>query len=420
VQDGGEECFVTPGASVGRSQEIRRVAERLCAFCCVATLGAATLFTALPFTVVGMLSPIFLGGMALVSLLVALLSPFLPGRQYGRGTLGVSGDGVTLRGASWPRPFRLRRADLLEGWVEAPATVWLRAHGGNGLAAILSSPEECDAVLQRLGLTAKERVLRIALPKPASRVTAGLAAAIVGLVAVIPTLFVGFAGLGVALSHGPFIAAGVALLLLLGCLVAFSLIHLLRDGEIAVGADGIALRGMFGRRFFPYKDVEDVAPYADGVAFWIRGERPLEVRTWAFDDGSDTKRLIVERVRAAMAKSRAELPEVKLDVLSIAGRTVAAWAEHLRRIPAGDGYRSAALTTSELGTLVEDAEARVEHRIGAALALASADPVEARRRVRIASGGCVDPSLAEALEEAGEGRVPQAYVERLGRGTSRS
>jgi hypothetical protein len=76
-------------------------------------------------------------------------------------------------------------------------------------------------------------------------------------------------------------------------------------------------------------------------------------------------------------------------------------------LPPGNSVRRSPTPPSPPST------ASAEHRIAAVLALSATDPAGARRRAHIGAAASVAPDLRAALDEAAEGEVDDARLERL-------
>jgi hypothetical protein len=103
----------------------------------------------------------------------------------------------------------------------------------------------------------------------------------------------------------------------------------------------------------------------------------------------------------------------KLRLFERRGRSLREWRHHLAGLTGEAGYRAGAVTAGELGAAIADPSLSAEHRIAAVLALSATDPAEARRRARVGAAASVDPDLRAALDEAAEGEVDDARLDRL-------
>ncbi len=185
-----------------------------------------------------------------------------------------------------------------------------------------------------------------------------------------------------------------------------------RPPEIAVGADGVRIRGKLGTRFIPLARIESVkVDDLNTLELTLRGGTVDRTRI-ALGNGPMLA-AIAHRIQAAMDKTRAgETGDALLAILGRGARSVGAWREELRKKVQQADYRHASIEGGELERLVGSAGASAEQRIGAALALREAGAVDARGRIRIAADQCVDPRIRIALQTiAGDAEVEDRAVE---------
>jgi hypothetical protein len=362
----------------------------------------------------------------------------------------------------------LALADVRQGWIEdvfgegEACDVVLRTRAGHDVAVRVQSRAEGESLLRAARASVASRVLRIPLRSLASSQRFGEAMGLASLGVLVPSLFAGVGGLiwfmimfalhgsPMAGSSGPAIL--VALLLALS---AFSLLgvgwlaRFLRRGEVVVGTDGVALEGSGKRRFIAYGRVRRVARDARGVRLYLNdgvsvllptkadadAPLPLTPGVMAAFDPTSVKRgvprglpveelfrkdvarreALFERVEQAMrARGQSRVSSVQLAQLDRGRRSLPAWRDALRALPAveGAGYRGAALASDQLAEVVEDAGAPTERRIAAALALSGNGDAEARQRVRIAVEACADDDLRAALAQAAEGEIEEPKLAR--------
>jgi hypothetical protein len=119
------------------------------------------------------------------------------------------------------------------------------------------------------------------------------------------------------------------------------------------------------------------------------------------------------RITAAHAEAHAhrDLP-ARLATLDRLGRTVEAWREALREIPAGRvDYRQTGLSRDELLAALSDPHAPEDRRIAAAFVLSSLDPAEAAARVRVAVETLAHDPVRIALTRASEGTLDESLLQ---------
>jgi hypothetical protein len=193
-------------------------------------------------------------------------------------------------------------------------------------------------------------------------------------------------------------------------------VHWTRPPEALIGADGVSIRERRVTRFFPLHRIAT-----------LRGDaHNLEI---VFEDGK-THRIAVSiemsppriealaaRVRAAIAARVGGPQRVETSpLLERHGRSLAAWRKQLRKlvIDARD-YRHPSLSADDIAAVLDNAEAPIEQRIGAALALSAGADAEARPRIRVAAEACANEKVRVALASLVDGEGDdQAIEEALG------
>ena len=204
--------------------------------------------------------------------------------------------------------------------------------------------------------------------------------------------------------------SGMAWLLLCVLLVSGWLLST-RPPEIAVGADGVRIRGKWGARFIAHSaiasaTVDDLGALVitrhDGVATSVRiamGNGPM---------------LTAVLHRIELAREAARASEDSADrhaTLSRGGRSLAEWRVDLEDKARRADYRHARLTESELGAIVGSSGASAEQRIGAAIALRQVAGDDGRGRIRLAAEQCVDARVRVALQRIGAVEPRRGEVE---------
>lgn len=169
----------------------------------------------------------------------------------------------------------------------------------------------------------------------------------------------------------------------------------MKSGSVAVGEDGIAVRRLLASRFHPWSRIHHV-----------RLEEGFVVL--ALEDGSTEQLLVADPVALEMEAERAKRrfearePTARLRVLACDGVPDKRWLERVRVATAESAYREGAVTAEDLVRVAEDVTQSPDQRVGAAAALAGADP-ELVRRVRVATEVTANPELAAALDQAIDG-----------------
>lgn len=226
---------------------------------------------------------------------------------------------------------------------------------------------------------------------------------------------------------------GEAIGALCGCAGLLVWLTVLRPGperrRLAIGTDGVDLRGEAERRFIAFNTVERVEPTPYGGDLMLAdGERvALAVVPSALlgrDHASSAalalalsrRTALLERLQAGLAATEALAGEERL---ACQGLRVSAWREAVRGLvnESAPGYRVALLPTEQAARIVERGRAAPEARIGAALALAGQADEPLKQRLRIAIDDCADEATQAAIAQALEDRLDPwtlARVQRAG------
>ncbi|EYF00301.1 hypothetical protein [Chondromyces apiculatus] len=235
---------------------------------------------------------------------------------------------------------------------------------------------------------------------------------------------------------GMFVTRHVPVALVLGTLAGLSTWFLARmagwpafSADLVVGRDGIALRHQGKERFLPLSRIARADPLEGGISLTLTdGEHlriflsPPALRRPA---GSLTADLCTRRcahlLRAlhdhlhAQPEAAALTPSPAADVLlARRGRALSDWRAALRAAVTDDGgtYRTATLSPARALEVLEDGRAPLDHRIGAALALAPTRDRRAARRLRIAIATSASEDVRAALEQAAEDELQESTLAR--------
>ena len=229
-----------------------------------------------------------------------------------------------------------------------------------------------------------------------TRETRGAVAALAGLSLV---MVIWLAALPIAtLFRDPRLFAAVAAY----TAIAFGGAALFRiASRVAVGVDGVLVKGTSRTRFFAYRDLDDARVTWEDVELVRRDRAVLRLQLHGTD---------AARRDAVLARIRENIARVKQGKDAMAAQLVAsATAEQLTRVASGGAdYRAASLSREALWGLIEGPTVDGGSRTAAAAALAKSSDAGDRTRLRVAAERCADPKVRLALEELAEEEAPLA------------
>jgi hypothetical protein len=182
-----------------------------------------------------------------------------------------------------------------------------------------------------------------------------------------------------------------------------------RASRVAVGVDGVLVKGTSRTRFFAYRDLD--AARANGRDLeLVRGDRVV-LRLQLHGDDAGRRDAVLARMREAIDRVKEGRGAVAAQMVS------AASADQLTRVAGGGAdYRGAALTREQLWALVEGPEIEASARRAAAEALVRTGDSSERARLRVAAEHCAAPDVRGALEQLAEaeakGEAPEAALSR--------
>lgn len=319
----------------------------------------------------------------------------------------VEADGEALA-VQRRRRRRIPLGDVAAGWLLRTADrgeVELELRSGEVISVEVFDAREADALLDAANVAPQERALTMRLGSPL--LDLGLAAA-----AFFPG---GCAASVVAVTaervlHLPSVTTGFTIFTLTALAVALS-VAWLRPPVVRVGHDGVSVRGGRGAWFAPWAEVTGITRVGASLTLSLRGGGARDLSLV----GTPRARrdALCARITAAHAEAHAhrDLP-ARLATLDRLGRTVEAWREALREIPAGRvDYRQTGLSRDELLAALSDPHAPEDRRIAAAFVLSSLDPAEATARVRVAVETLAHDPVRVALTRASEGTLDESLLQ---------
>jgi len=199
----------------------------------------------------------------------------------------------------------------------------------------------------------------------------------------------------------PFNLAALVVCLLLPFFAAGAASRRFAWRSLEIGSDAIVFVYQGRRRMIPLRDVVDVRVLDDAVVLDLE-----DGSTRRFDVHGEG---LAEGVRRRVASALADMGAAggKESFFARGERSFAEWVARMRGLlDRGTGFREVRLDRDDTLRVLEDPDASPEARVGAALAVASAEPA----RVRVVAETCASPKLRVALEAAADGEVEEEVV----------
>jgi hypothetical protein len=215
-----------------------------------------------------------------------------------------------------------------------------------------------------------------------------------------------------------------ALVLAADVVAFFLLIRALVPARAVVGSDGVTVERILSRTFVPYEQLASMTREPGAIVLALRGSKrrvrlPTGNRSGISRSREDLspQAVLYNRLCEAMAANKLGSSErARVGELDRAGRTLAAWRDHLRALTRDESsYRRAALSRDELTLVLEDAGAPAERRVAAALALATVAEPGHEQRIHDAVVACADEPLRIALEAAAEDELTEEQLAAVSR-----
>lgn len=319
--------------------------------------------------------------------------------------------GATL--SADPEGLRVGKRLIPPGAVESAwtlrepdgARVELRLADGNVFSASVPTAEQADALLDAAGVDPSRRAMRMPLGGALSRLGVGLAAAVPA--SCVSSMVA--AAVGGAL-HLPSASLGF-LIFALFTLCLGAAVRYLSPPEVAVGRDGLSVRGGTSSWFVPFDQIEHVVYGRNEVMLWLRDRTTRRISTLATT--AARRDALHARLAAALESSRTPLDlSTRLAALDRNGRSPDEWRASLKCLAhARDGFRFSGLSREEVQAALSDPHTTPERRIGAAYALSAMDPEQGGAHVRIAAETVAHEPVRVAMERAAEGELDEAALE---------
>lgn len=345
-------------------------------------------------------------------------SPDVALRRVGSaGEVAVGNGALRLRRGGSVREFALSsvRGGWLEPWRDGLAAVI--DLGSRRLMIAVDDDTQGMQLLEAAGVGPAQQVLRVPLGSRAVLSGQGTVFHLLGPVLLVLMAFgpavAFFDILGDVLRTG---AGWQDLAVFGGVLLAVMVIGLglgwmLVPGEASVGRDGVALRRLWNRRFFPFARVKGAVTTEHGVSLECE-DGPIQLPTATFfANESGPREALARRIRDAMASWAAADSPAGLLPLERRGLSITAWRDALAGSLGRSDYRSVGAEQGDLVQLLEAPTTPLEQRVGAALALGVAplDP-EVKLRVRAAIDSSAHEPSRDALQHALDGDLDDALL----------
>jgi len=313
-------------------------------------------------------------------------------------------------------PLSARRSGFVASSAEgAITTLWL---GSRIVFAHMPSSEAAQALLHAADAGPHQRIVELALvPRALRKIGTWVAALALFPVFALPAVALAAPDplLGLNFAHG--MALLTAFGISLGAVLCWRYSRL---PTMAIGADGIDVRGAAPNRFISYDEVQVVAAGAKSVRLGLKSHEtielepqlmmipnPLAARKSAAQMLCGQIQWNLDRHREGVGGAARHMHE-----LERRGREVEDWLEGVSRLgKSAEGYRSGFLDVEQLERVVADPNESPDRRIGASMALMRTEDREAVSRARVAVGRIAQAPLRTAIESTLEGELELEAIE---------
>jgi hypothetical protein len=327
---------------------------------------------------------------------------------------------VGLRTLGWPRlahaALRVDATGVHLRAAHASASIafdaihqGLIAYAEHGAALVLDLSDDRRVTIAVDERDAAEILAALRLEPQAKRVTMRIGS---------PTLPLVLGGLGIGL--GPLFlmlswaviptqwmsaadGAHIPLLLGFGIGVALLLARLAAPAELTIGTDGIHVRRRLRGQFIAYGRLASSGLSGKTLVFSVRPVTGDPARVgWIHLEGATFDQVLVAhgRIEAARHAPPGREGSEALEALDPQGKTVEAWMAELRELadPRRATYRRATLGAESLLDVLDQPDADIGSRIGAAVALRLGDHEGAAKRILLAAASVANDEARAALE----------------------
>ena len=173
-----------------------------------------------------------------------------------------------------------------------------------------------------------------------------------------------------------------------------------KASRVAVGLDGVHVRGTSRARFFAYRDLD--AARVEGGDLELVGRDSVVLRLQLHGEDAARRDAVLARIREAIDRVKEGAAPSRRRSYRRRRRT-----ELARAAEGGRTTESATLTREQLWALVEGPEIEASARKAAAEALVRSSDEAERARLRVAAEHCAEPAVRVALEKLAEAESMQ-------------
>jgi hypothetical protein len=223
--------------------------------------------------------------------------------------------------------------------------------------------------------------------------------AAVAAMAVLPFVFLFTILYGLSATHLSSTAADLTTIAAYIATTVGGVLLFRRASRIAIGVDGVLVKGSSRTRFFAYRDLDEARVRGETFEVHgadielVRGGRVV-IRLQLHGEDATRRDAIVARLRDAIAAAHARRGAGAEILFQSASR-----ADDAGRASVGAGdYRQPAPSREQLWEVLEGGAADATARTAAAAALATSLDADDRARLRVAAAQCAEPRLRVALE----------------------
>lgn len=165
-----------------------------------------------------------------------------------------------------------------------------------------------------------------------------------------------------------------------------------RASRVSIGLDGVFVGGSSRRRFFAYRDIDDVRAWSGDLELVVRGRVALRLQLHG-KDGSRTHALLA-RLREELERARAQREDPATAFVASADASAIA-----RAAGGASSYRTTAPSRDKLWEMFESPAIAAESRQAVGEALLHGLANDERARFRVAADRCADPAVRVRLQE---------------------